>query len=503
MALGRHRGARPGAARSARVRRRRTPREVRIVRIGTKDGLFDEVIHQILEDDVGRLWMNTNRGIFWVARAELNAFADGQRLEDPLDGVLRARRHAQPRGERRRAAGRREGARRTALVPDAGWRRRRRSGEGPPRSASRRRWWWSRSSRAGARFARSATRSRSRPISATCRSSTPRSRSSSRRTSASATGSIRTTRAGSTSGNRRTAFYTKVPPGRYTFRVEASDAAGGWYEPGTRLAVRVLPRVWETGVFRWASVAAFGVLLVVAVRVARGAPPRARAAAGARGRRAHRRRCATRERELADRNAQLQSLDHAKTRFFANVSHELRTPLTLTIGPLEDLRARAGGDPQVERWLDIALRNCAASAPAGESDPRRGEARGGGDAPRAAPARSGSVHARRGRRVRAGRRAKGHSPDGGDARRAARRVRRRCGREDPHQPPLERHQVHAERRDGARRARRRMGNRRGSWSETPARASRPTRSPTSSSDSTRWTSRRPARSRERGSGSRW
>jgi CheY-like chemotaxis protein len=39
------------------------------------------------------------------------------------------------------------------------------------------------------------------------------------------------------------------------------------------------------------------------------------------------------------------------------VSHELRTPLTLTIGPLEDLRARAGGDPQVERWLDIALRS--------------------------------------------------------------------------------------------------------------------------------------------------
>jgi CheY-like chemotaxis protein len=51
---------------------------------------------------------------------------------------------------------------------------------------------------------------------------------------------------------------------------------------------------------------------------------------------------------------QLQSLDHAKTRFFANVSHELRTPLTLTIGPLEDLRARsADGAPE----LDMALRN--------------------------------------------------------------------------------------------------------------------------------------------------
>jgi signal transduction histidine kinase/DNA-binding response OmpR family regulator len=64
-----------------------------------------------------------------------------------------------------------------------------------------------------------------------------------------------------------------------------------------------------------------------------------------------------REHQLADRNDRLQSLDHAKTRFFANVSHELRTPLTLTIGPLEDLRTRAAGDPQVERWLDIALRN--------------------------------------------------------------------------------------------------------------------------------------------------
>ena len=51
------------------------------------------------------------------------------------------------------------------------------------------------------------------------------------------------------------------------------------------------------------------------------------------------------------------SADRAKTRFFANVSHELRTPLTLTLGPLQDVRARVGADPQVHRWLDIAMRN--------------------------------------------------------------------------------------------------------------------------------------------------
>jgi ligand-binding sensor domain-containing protein len=49
----------------------------RIVSYRMTDGLFDEVVHQILEDDYGRLWMSSNRGIFWVPRSELLAFADG------------------------------------------------------------------------------------------------------------------------------------------------------------------------------------------------------------------------------------------------------------------------------------------------------------------------------------------------------------------------------------------------------------------------------------------
>ncbi len=326
-----------------------------IVRIGSKDGLFDEVIHQILEDDAGRLWMNTNRGIFWVPRAELSAFANGKisRVHSTAyterDGI---RNHegnggVQPAGAKgldgRLWFPTQDGV---VVVDPANVRREQRA---PPLVVEQ--------VLAGGGSLRPerdsiSLRPNERDVQIEYTALTflePTNVRFRYRLDPYDASWVDV-------GNRRTAFYTKVPPGRYTFRVEASDAAGGWYEPGTVLAVRVLPTVWETGVFRWVAVAALGVLLFVAMRL-REARLRARAVQLERVVNERTAALRDREHELADRNARLQSLDHAKTRFFANVSHELRTPLTLTIGPLEDLRARAGGDPQVERWLDIALRN--------------------------------------------------------------------------------------------------------------------------------------------------
>jgi signal transduction histidine kinase/AraC-like DNA-binding protein len=327
----------------------------RIVRIGTKDGLFDEVIHQILEDDAGRLWMNTNRGIFWVPRAELVAFAEGRvsRIHSTSyterDGMRNREGNGgvQPAGAKgldgRLWFPTQDGV---VVVDPAKVRREQRAppvvveqvvaGGGPLRPE--------RDS--------IALRPEQRDVQIEYTALTLLEPANVRfryRLDPYDAGWVDV-------GNRRTAFYTKVPPGKYTFVVEASDATGGWYEPGARLAVQVLPRIWETSGFRWFSVAALGILGLVAVRL-REARLRARALQLERVVDERTEALRDRERELADRNARLQSLDHAKTRFFANVSHELRTPLTLTIGPLEDLHARAGGDPEVERWLDIALRN--------------------------------------------------------------------------------------------------------------------------------------------------
>jgi len=326
-----------------------------IVRITANDGLYDEVIHQILEDQFGRLWMNTNRGIFWVARSELNAFAEGRI----------SRIHS------------------TAYSERDGMRNREGNGGVQPAGAKGldgRLWFPTQDGVVVVDPAKVSGDRRAPPL-VVEQVVTTRGPLRPERDSITLAPDQRDVQIEYTAltflepanvrfryrldrydagwvdaGSRRTAFYTKVPPGRYTFRVEASDAAGGWHEPGAMVTVRVVPRFWETGLFRWASALALGALVLLAFRFREA---RLRARAMELEQVVDERTWALREREneLAQRNAQLQSLDHAKTRFFANVSHEFRTPLTLTIGPLEDLRAHAGGDPKVERWLDIALRN--------------------------------------------------------------------------------------------------------------------------------------------------
>jgi ligand-binding sensor domain-containing protein/signal transduction histidine kinase len=54
--------------------------------------------------------------------------------------------------------------------------------------------------------------------------------------------------------SRRTAYYQHIPPGNYTFHVEACNAAGVWSHHDTTLAVTALPFFWETSWFRAAVI---------------------------------------------------------------------------------------------------------------------------------------------------------------------------------------------------------------------------------------------------------
>jgi ligand-binding sensor domain-containing protein/signal transduction histidine kinase/ActR/RegA family two-component response regulator len=48
----------------------------KFINITTNEGLFDDTIHQILEDDNGNLWMSCNKGIFQVSSKDINDFIE-------------------------------------------------------------------------------------------------------------------------------------------------------------------------------------------------------------------------------------------------------------------------------------------------------------------------------------------------------------------------------------------------------------------------------------------
>src|SRR5262249_35098081 len=47
-------------------------------------------------------------------------------------------------------------------------------------------------------------------------------------------------------GNRRSALYPQLPPGKYVFNVIAANSDGVWNEEGARLAITVVPPFWRT-----------------------------------------------------------------------------------------------------------------------------------------------------------------------------------------------------------------------------------------------------------------
>lgn len=68
-------------------------------------------------------------------------------------------------------------------------------------------------------------------------------------------------------GSRRTAYYTNVPPGRYTFRVEASNNNGQWSTADAALRFELRPRFYQTLWFYALLLAAVAVVIVLFLRL--------------------------------------------------------------------------------------------------------------------------------------------------------------------------------------------------------------------------------------------
>jgi ligand-binding sensor domain-containing protein/signal transduction histidine kinase/AraC-like DNA-binding protein len=142
------------------------------------------------------------------------------------------------------------------------------------------------------------------------------------------------------SGNQRTATYRNLKPGRYIFKVKATNIPKAWGESYATLIINVLPPFWETW---WAYLIYFVLLSGILFRIYK----------------YYQQEGLLKQNLLFEQITRQKEyqLNQEKLRFFTNITHEFRSPLTLIIGPLEDLLSESKLSAPIIRKLMLMHRN--------------------------------------------------------------------------------------------------------------------------------------------------
>lgn len=141
-------------------------------------------------------------------------------------------------------------------------------------------------------------------------------------------------------GSRREAYYTNIPPGEYKFIVKGSNNDNLWNNDGTGILIKILPPLWKTW---WAYSLYIIIFSAILFFIFRYFSEKKRLQNDIR---------------LKQMEAKAQQEIHdARNRLFTNFSHELRTPLTLIMGPLEDVMEKEKLSSEGNRKIHLIQSN--------------------------------------------------------------------------------------------------------------------------------------------------
>jgi signal transduction histidine kinase/DNA-binding response OmpR family regulator len=135
-------------------------------------------------------------------------------------------------------------------------------------------------------------------------------------------------------------YYTKMPPGNYTFEIKGSNGDKVWNNKLTQLSVEILPAWWESRL-------AYLIYALIAIAIALIIFRYYHIAMREKNQRRIKTLEIAKEREVYN----------AKIEFFTNVTHEIRTPLTLIKLPVEKLLKSFPKDAILQEHLIMIEKN--------------------------------------------------------------------------------------------------------------------------------------------------
>jgi ligand-binding sensor domain-containing protein/signal transduction histidine kinase/DNA-binding response OmpR family regulator len=140
--------------------------------------------------------------------------------------------------------------------------------------------------------------------------------------------------------NNRKVYYTKLPPGTYTFKVKGSNSSGIWNNTEASFEILISPPYWQS---IWAYLLYAAFISGIAYLLIK-----------------------TYFNRLIEKNQRRfeileikkeREIYHSKIEFFTNIAHEIRTPLTLIKMPLDKLMRKQNNNSEINDNLRTMEKN--------------------------------------------------------------------------------------------------------------------------------------------------